>query len=230
MFLWQVDHVLVTSPGDQTTTEGGNVSLSIQAQDGGGAALSFSASGLPPDLGINTTTGVISGTVSDGDAAGGPYTVTVAATDGTTANSQTFTWNVNPHVTVSALSDQSSVEGNSVSPQAAANDGDGDTVIYSASGLPSGLTINSSTGLISGTVSAGDSANSPYAVTVSASDGTYSDSTSLNWAVAHPDNQSPTLTAPAMQSNSAARSLSARAPNTWSAATPSLSAGSTQRP
>ena len=41
--------------------------------------------------------------------------------------------------------------------------------------------VGSSTGLISGTFATGDAANGPYVVTVTASDGTYSSSVSLNW-------------------------------------------------
>jgi hypothetical protein len=52
---------------------------------------------------------------------------------------------------------------------------------YTATGLPAGLSINSSTGLISGTFATGDAANGPYVVTVTASDGTYSSSVSFNW-------------------------------------------------
>jgi hypothetical protein len=52
---------------------------------------------------------------------------------------------------------------------------------YTATGLPAGLGINSSTGLISGTFATGDAAHGPYVVTVTASDGTYSSSVSFNW-------------------------------------------------
>src|SRR5207302_6202488 len=39
---------------------------------------------------------------------------------------------------------------------------------FNATGLPSGLTVNTSTGLISGTPAAGTDAGSPYSVTISA--------------------------------------------------------------
>ena len=45
---------------------------------------------------------------------------------------------------------------------------------YSEVGLPSGVSINSSTGLISGTPAANSHDDSPYNVTVTAADGTFS--------------------------------------------------------
>ncbi|WP_210188456.1 Ig-like domain-containing protein [Methylobacterium sp. 174MFSha1.1] len=46
----------------------------------------------------------------------------------------------------------------------------GDALRFTAAGLPAGLTIDSATGLVSGTLAAGASAGSPYAVTVTATD------------------------------------------------------------
>lgn len=51
------------------------------------------------------------------------------------------------------------------------SDIDGDGLTYSASGLPAGLTINGSTGLIAGTIAANASVLGPYSVTVTAVDG-----------------------------------------------------------
>src|SRR5262249_34465796 len=48
--------------------------------------------GLPTGLSINPATGLISGTL--GGATPGTYTVTVTASDGSNATSQTFTWTV----------------------------------------------------------------------------------------------------------------------------------------
>ncbi|MER6329471.1 putative Ig domain-containing protein [Streptomyces sp. NPDC001034] len=83
--------VSVTNPGNQSTTTGGSVSLSISASDSAGAALTYSASGLPTGLSINSSTGVISGTASTA----GTYQVTVTAKDSTGATGSTsFTWTV----------------------------------------------------------------------------------------------------------------------------------------
>ncbi|MCX3063030.1 putative Ig domain-containing protein [Streptomyces beihaiensis] len=83
--------VTVTNPGSQSTTTGSSVSLQIKASDSAGAALTYSASGLPAGLSINSSTGLISGTASTA----GTYQVTVTAKDSTGATGSTsFTWTV----------------------------------------------------------------------------------------------------------------------------------------
>lgn len=57
------------------------------------------------------------------------------------------------------------------------------TVTYTATGLPDALTIASSTGVISGTISAGQSTGSPYTVTVTADDGEFTTDTTFEWTV-----------------------------------------------
>jgi len=55
------------APGDQVDSEGDSISLQIQATDPDNSApLVWSASGLPPDLAIDTATGLISGTLATG--------------------------------------------------------------------------------------------------------------------------------------------------------------------
>jgi kumamolisin len=88
--------VTVTNPGNQTTAVGGAVSLAIHATDSAGAALSYSATGLPTGLSINATSGVISGTATTA----GTFTVTVKATDTAAASgSAVFTWTVSSGTT-----------------------------------------------------------------------------------------------------------------------------------
>ncbi|MFF9242514.1 putative Ig domain-containing protein [Streptomyces sp. NPDC014801] len=83
--------VTVTNPGSQSTTTGSSVSLQIHATDSAGAALTYSASGLPTGLSINSSTGLVSGTASTA----GTYQVTVTAADATGASgSASFTWTV----------------------------------------------------------------------------------------------------------------------------------------
>ncbi|MCH0561527.1 putative Ig domain-containing protein, partial [Streptomyces sp. MUM 16J] len=83
--------VSVTNPGSQSTTTGDSASLQINATDSAGASLTYSASGLPTGLSIDSSTGLISGTASTS----GTYQVTVTATDSTGASGSTsFTWTV----------------------------------------------------------------------------------------------------------------------------------------
>ncbi|WP_380783642.1 Ig-like domain-containing protein [Sphingomonas sp. R86520] len=75
---------------------------------------------------------------------------------------------------VGALPDRASTDGAAVSYATAGGftDIDGDTLTYTATGLPAGLTINASTGVISGTIdrSASQAGGGSYAVVVTARD------------------------------------------------------------
>jgi hypothetical protein len=82
--------VTVTSPGSQSGTVGTAASVQVRATDSGGAALTYTATGLPAGLTISTA-GLISGT----PAAAGTSTATVTARDSTGASgSATFTWTI----------------------------------------------------------------------------------------------------------------------------------------
>jgi hypothetical protein len=197
-FLWTVTGVGVVNPGNLTSTEGGSVSLQVQATTPSGS-LTYAASGLPSGLTENPATGLISGTVAAGAAAGGPYTVTVTASNGTTSFGQTFTWTVNPRISVTAPANQSNLEGDLVSLQIIASGSTG--LSYSAANLPAGLSMASSTGLIGGTISAGAAAAGPYLVTVTVTDGTYSTDQTFGWSVAVASNASTTLGNPGAQAN-----------------------------
>jgi hypothetical protein len=198
-FAWRVGHVVVTAPTDQTNTESDTISLGVTAGATSGS-LTYSAIGLPTGLSINSGTGVITGTVGAGAAANGPYSVIVVASNGSYADSQSFTWTVNPLVVVDSIDDRSNQEGGSVSFSVTASE-PGATLSYSATGLPTGLSINSSTGLISGTVSAGASAHGPFEVDVTVSDGTYRTDALFVWTITHGSNHAPTLTNPHTQVN-----------------------------
>ncbi len=84
--------VTVTNPGNQSTTVGAAASLQIHATDSASSqTLTYSASGLPAGLSINSSTGLISGTPT----ATGTSSVTVTAKDGTGATASTsFSWAV----------------------------------------------------------------------------------------------------------------------------------------
>ncbi|MBS2966994.1 putative Ig domain-containing protein, partial [Actinocrinis puniceicyclus] len=174
--------VTVTNPGAQSGTVGTAISgVQVQAADSGsGQSLTYSASGLPAGLSISSS-GLISGTPS----ASGTFNVTVTAKDGTGASgSASFTWTVGTGssgntVTVTNPGAQSGTVGTAISGLQiqAADSGSGQTLTYSASGLPAGLSISSS-GLISGTPTASGTFN----VTVTATDSTSaSGSASFTW-------------------------------------------------
>ena len=169
------------------TSKGDTVSLSISASDSSSGTLKYSAVGLPAGLKINTSTGAITGHGGRGsDAANGPYTVTVTASDGTYSASATFNWTINSPITITDPGEQDDSVGQSVSLQIEASDSSGGTLTYLATGLPSGLSINATTGLISGTISNSSDATGIFNVFVTVTDGVYSDFGSLIWNVVAP--------------------------------------------
>ncbi|MDR3359457.1 MAG: glycoside hydrolase family 3 C-terminal domain-containing protein, partial [Bifidobacteriaceae bacterium] len=147
--------------------------LAAAAADG--AAVNYSATGLPPGLTLNRFTGVISGRPS----AAGSHTVTVTATAAVApanyaAVTATFTVQVTavappvPVVVSWSGRPTGSVAGQVgvpvVLPALAAVAADGAAVVYSASGLPAGVVLDAATGVFSGVPAVAGS----YAVTVTA--------------------------------------------------------------
>jgi hypothetical protein len=175
----------IISPGSLTTATGTAVNYQVQAIDTATGTLSYSASGLPTGLSISSSTGVISGTASKA----GTYTVTLTGKDSSgPSGSASFTWTVGSGggsggntVTVTGPGAQSTAVGTAVSlPVKATDSASGQTLTYSASGLPGGLSISSSTGTISGTPTTAGS----YSVTVTATDTTGAAGTaSFTWTV-----------------------------------------------
>ena len=190
-------------PGDQQSTEDETVALTVTATDPDGDTLTYTATGLPTGLALDSSTGVFTGTVDYTASAGSPYTVTVTVTDGDLTDSATLTWTVANTNRAPALSDpgpQASAEGEIVALTLAASDPDGDAVTYGATGLPTGLVLDPTTGAITGVLDYTASAGSPDAVTVTATDGDLTDSVSVTWTVAN-SNRAPVLSDPGAQTS-----------------------------
>jgi hypothetical protein len=113
------DTVTVTNPGSQVGAVGTAASLQIAATDSAsGQTLTYTASGLPAGLSINSTTGLISGTPTTA----GTSSVTVTATDTTGAKgTATFTWTVNASGTGGTGEPPASFWGNTSAIPAATN-------------------------------------------------------------------------------------------------------------
>jgi hypothetical protein len=205
-FTWTVANtnrapIFSTDIVDQGDAEGDVVSLDADATDADLDTLIYSASNLPDGISINPSTGVISGTLSSSSA--GTYNVTITVGDGTDTDTDTFTWTVadanQAPVFVTDIGNQANAEGNVVNLDADATDGDLDTLTYSASNLPDGVTINPSSGVISGTlsfVSAGT-----HSVTITVSDGIDTDTDTFTWAVTNTNRAPEFSTDIANQSN-----------------------------
>ena len=167
----------IGNPGRQQTEPGTPVSLKIpNYEPDPSATVSFSAANLPPGLTIDPSTGVISGTTSSTIAA---YDVLVTVTDSAQASASTeFTWDVWNLITVTAPSVQS-FAGVPVTVTVSATDSaPGRTLTFGSSDLPSWLSLDPATGVISGTPTS--ARNTAYQITVT--DGTGSaGSTWLNW-------------------------------------------------
>ncbi|MBU1492463.1 MAG: putative Ig domain-containing protein, partial [Actinobacteria bacterium] len=197
----------VTNPGNQTSAEGDPVSLPIVGNDPDGDTLTWSATGLPPGLSIDTGSGTVSGIVDFSAAAGSPHAVVVTATDNgipVQAAQAAFTWavtDVNRNPVVTDPGDQTDAEGDAVLVTVTGLDPDGDTLTWSAAGLPPGLSIDPATGEIFGTLTFASSGTHPVAVRAT-DDGAGSlfDEVAFTWSVAS-TNRQPVVTDPGAQAD-----------------------------
>ena len=160
-FDWTVPAFVVNPISDQSSNDGQSASLTVTAS----ASATFSASGLPYGLTINSSTGVISGTVVNFDDTEDDDTVTVTATSGSNTASQTFDWTVSPNVNVVSPGDQVNAAGDVVAGVYVSGTDlrakTSATLTYLVAGLPSGLSLDASTGLISGTIAGGRLVSKP---------------------------------------------------------------------
>jgi subtilase family serine protease len=85
------DSLHLTNPGSQTGAEHASVSLRIRSTDARGTAIAFHASGLPPGLSLNGSTGRVTGRPTRT----GHFHVTVVARDPQQSTArESFTWSV----------------------------------------------------------------------------------------------------------------------------------------
>ena len=86
---------VIKPPKNQKNFEHDSVWLEIQATDPDDDRLEYSATGLPPGLGIRSHSGVIEGHLPPNVSAGN-YTVVVTVSDGRKSAMASFTWLVEP--------------------------------------------------------------------------------------------------------------------------------------
>ena len=285
---------VVSGPGNQTSGEGDSISLFVSASDSDIPAntLTWSATGLPPGLSINASTGEISGVVDFSAAGSPPYSVEVTVSDGDLDGTAPFQWavtagnrapvlapigslstdekspvnftatandpdpgdaltfsldgavpvgasittagqfswtpteaqgpgaytfdvvvtddgtaalsdvetitisvdEVNSPPVAALQSNRTNGEGDSVSVTMSASDSDApaDTLTWSATGLPPGLSMNESTGQISGVVAYSAAKSTPYPTQVTVTDGQLDATASFSWTIVN-TNRAPVL-------------------------------------
>ena len=166
------DGTIYLRPGDTYTwtptfnIDSGRVSLtvntSITTEPG-----TFSDTSTEGGVTSSVENGVVSIAVADGTGASTIYVHVRATTTSGVVQTATATVTVRVITPAISFSDVSTYQGGSVSavPVITGADIDGKTVTYTATGLPSGLSVNASNGTITGTV-ASDAQTDTYSVRV----------------------------------------------------------------
>ena len=122
---------------------------------------------------VNTTTGAVTYTPAADYGGTDSFTYTVDDDDGETSNEATVhldVTGVNDPPVVTNPGNQTNDVLDPVSLPIVATDPESDTLSYSATGLPGGLSINPTSGLISGTIACGEDSETPYHVVVTVTD------------------------------------------------------------
>src|ERR1700722_3407153 len=152
--------------------------------------------------------------------AAGQIAVVPLADQNTATDTRSFTWTVSDAIRFPSTSAATAVVGVSKSLSMAGTDSiSSDTLTYSATGLPAGLAMNSSTGLISGTPSLSDAVAgsvSLYTASLTLTDNhSGTDHQSLTWYITNPTFSwsmtpvaAPSVTNPGSQSSAEGASIS----------------------
>jgi VCBS repeat-containing protein len=131
--------------------------------------------------------------VDDGTGAKYPGTVTGGVPDTDTTNLDDDRVLNNPPVTVGTIANRTNNDGTAIAPlniTSFFNDPNGDTLTYSVAGLPTGLALNPTTGVISGTINRSASqggSKGVYTTVITANDGRGgTTSQTFSWQVNNP--------------------------------------------
>jgi hypothetical protein len=156
---------VISSSLTATGTVGTPFSYQITAS---GSPTSFGAATLPAGLILNSTSGAITGTPTGA----GTSNVTISATNSAGTGSATLVITLNPSASAPVISSsltQSGTVGSAFSYQISAS---GTPTSYGGTGLPAGLSLNTSTGAITGTPTVAGTSNVSISATNSSGTGT----------------------------------------------------------
>ena len=179
---------IITSTLTGTATRGTAFTYQIAADS---SPASFNATGLPGGLSINTATGLISGTPN---VAAGTFNVTMTAINVTGTGTATLVIALNADPVITSTLTATATRGVAFTYQIAA---DSSPTSFNATGLPGGLSINTTTGLISGIPNV---VANTFNVTVTATNGAGTGTATLVL-----DLTSPSLSIPSLVSNKLTR-------------------------
>ena len=146
-------------------------------------SLNYSVQGLPAGFSISSFG--VAGFFGPGDIANSPYHVTITATDGFYSTSTTFDWTVAPASPISVQSPSriTSHVNAVIHQQVQATTTAGLPLTYSATGLPTGLSINAQTGLITGTLAMLSAIPGTFNPLITVTDGVNTSSTQFEWTI-----------------------------------------------
>lgn len=192
-FSWNVvpanytDGLSLVSPGPLTSQVGQSTYAYVPGNSPFLLTFSYTVSGLPAGFSIDGA--YISGKFAPDDVTGSPYHVTVTINDGLNTASTTFDWLATPAgaITVQSPFPQTNTVGSSVIVAIGASTTSGLPLTYSATGLPTGLSINPQTGFITGTVSNLSAIPGHFNPIVTVTDGVNTASTMFQWTINYGD-------------------------------------------
>jgi hypothetical protein len=179
---------------DITGVAGTAITPVTATQTGGTAGGKFTATGLPTGLSINETTGEVTGTSAT--AVTGKYTVTYTTPGGKATTSAQANYTITAAdtaaTTVTAL-DITGVAGTAITPVTATQTGGTAGGKFTATGLPAGLSINETTGEVTGT--SATAVTGKYTVTYTTPGGKATTSAQANYTITAADTAATTVTA-----------------------------------
>ncbi len=162
----------ITSALTASGTVGSPFSYTITASNN---PTSFNATGLPAGLSVNTATGVISGTPT----AAGPSSVALSATNAAGTGTATLALTISAPAppAITSASTASGLVGSAFSYTITASN---NPTSFNATGLPAGLSVNTATGVISGTPTAAGTSSVALSATNAAGTGSATLSLTIN--------------------------------------------------